>query len=350
MNVRRVLTKNETGYIEVQEQPIPPLEPGTALVKVHASLISAGTEISRLRDRPRTPGGSQRVFGYQNAGIVLEVGEGCRNLTPGTRVACMGGPYSVHGEYAVVPQNLITPLPENVSYAEGAFIALAATAMQAVRRSDLVWGEEAAVLGLGIVGQLVAQICQIAGARVLAFDPLPLRVECARRAGVLLACTDTGEAAVSRVAAVTEGRGLDCAFLCVGDASNQVFPYVYKMMKRAPDTHAYGRVVSVGGTLTHGMGASLGNLDIRSSARTGPGYHDPEYEYGRDYPEVFVRWSTQAHIRLFARWVSEGRLNVKDLITTRVPLEKAPEACYSLMDEPERHLGVVILYHGEGSV
>ena len=115
-------------------------------------------------------------------------------------------------------------------------------------------------------------------------------------------------------------------------------------MKRSPDTHAYGRVVSVGGTLTHGMGASLGNIDLRSSARTGPGYHDQDYEHGQDYPAVFVRWTTQAHLRLFVRLVSEGKLNVKDLITTRVPVEDADAACYGLLDEPEKHLATTITY------
>lgn len=344
MGMRRYLAKNSTGYIEVKEEPIPPVEPGTALVKVHASLISTGTELSRLRGKERSADQETRPFGYQNAGEILEVGEGCRGLEVGQRVACMGGPYSRHADYVVVPQNLITPIADHVGYEEGAFVALAATAMQAVRRSDLVWGEDVVVMGLGVVGQIVAQIAQLAGARVIPFDLAPLRVELARKTGLELASTDSGDAAVQRVSEITEGRGIDCAFLCVGEASNHVFPDVYRMMKRSPDTHAYGRIVSVGGTLTHGMGASLGNLDIRSSARTGPGYHDPEYEFGADYPAVFVRWTTQAHIRLFARYVAEGRLNVKDLITTRAPLESAREACYSLMDEPDRHLGVVITY------
>ncbi len=342
--MRRVVAKNRTGYIEVKEEPVPSLQPGTALIKVHASLISAGTELSRLRGKERSSAEETRPFGYQNAGEIVELGEGCRGLKVGQRVACMGGPYSLHGDFAVVPQNLITPIADHVSFEEGAFIALAATAMQAVRRGEVVWGEDVVVMGLGIVGQMTAQICQLAGARVWAFDPMPLRVELAGKVGLTLASTDTQEAAVNRVLEISQGRGIDCAFLCVGEASDRVFPDVYRMMKRSPDTHAYGRVVSVGGTLTHGMGASLGNLDIRSSARTGPGYHDTAYEYGADYPAVFVRWSTQAHIQLFARWVAEGRLKVKDLVTTRAPITEAQEACYSLMDEPDRHLGVVITY------
>jgi len=343
MKTRRVVTRNSTGYIQVQEEPIPPLEPGRVLVKVHASLISTGTELSRLRGKERSPEGEFRSFGYQNAGEVIALGEGCQGYEVGQRVACMGG-QAKHTDYATVPQNLVVPLPDSVSYKEGAFTNLAGTAMQAVRRGGVVWGEEVVVMGLGVVGQLVSQICQIAGARVQAFDPLQLPVEIARKAGVSLASTDTGDAAVSRVAEVTGGQGLDCAFLCVGEAANLVFPDVYRMMKRSPDTHAYGRVVSVGGTLTHTMGAGLGNLDVRSSARTGPGYHDAAYEHGQDYPAVFVRWTTQTNLRLFVRWVAEGKLNVKDLVTTCVPVEKADVACYGLLDEPQNHLGTIITY------
>jgi hypothetical protein len=116
------------------------------------------------------------------------------------------------------------------------------------------------------------------------------------------------------------------------------------MMQQAPDTHRMGRIVLVGGaTITHRFGADLGNLDLRSAARTGPGYHDPAYELGADYPEVFVRWTTQAHLRLFTRWLVEGKLNVKDLITDRYPVEDADRACYDLLaGDP-----LEVSHHGE---
>src|SRR5262249_20897739 len=117
------------------------------------------------------------------------------------------------------------------------------------------------------------------------------------------------------------------------------------MMRQAPDTHRSGKIVLVGGAqITHRFGAPLGNLELRSAARTGPGYHDKAYELGADYPPVFVRWSTQAHLQLFVRWVADGRLYLQELITDRVPVEEAPAACYALMDAPQDHLGVLITY------
>lgn len=342
---RRVVTINSSGFVKVQQEPIPPLKPGQLLIRVHASLISAGTELSGFRGKQRVEEGTFRPFGYQNAGEVIAIGENCRGFEIGQRVACMGGGYAGHADYTCAAQNMVVPLPDSMSYEEGAFAALAATAMQAVRRGEVVLGEEVVVLGLGVVGQITAQLCQIAGARVLAIDPLPLRVEAARRTGITFATTETGAAAVARAASVTEGHGMDCAFICFGGDATAALQDVARMMKQAPDTHRYGRIVIPGGaTITHRFGAPLGNLDLRSSARTGPGYHDHAYEHGADYPQVFVRWSTQAHLRLFTRLVSEGKLNVKDLITDRVPVEEADAACYALIDAPDKHLGVIIEY------
>ncbi len=350
--MRRVVTIARSGHVSVQTEPIPLPAPGRLLVRVHASLISAGTELGAWTGQQRsdTPTTPWRQFGYQNAGEVVELGEGCTGYSVGQRVACMGGGYALHADYATVPRFLATPLPDTVSYEEGAFAALGPTAMHAVRRGEVVFGEDVAVLGLGLVGQLVAQVCRSAGARVLGFDPYELRVARARRCGLELAYGDMGDAAVAVANAITGGRGLDSALICFGGEATPALHSVVKMMQEAPDTHKMGRIVFVGGAkITHGFGADLGNLDLRSAARTGPGYHDEAYEHGADYPNAFVRWTTQAHLRLFTRWIAEGKLNVKDLITTRVGVGHADRACYGLMDAPGEHLGVIIQYDHEQS-
>ena len=345
---RRLVTITESGHVVVRQEPIPALNAGELLVKVRASLISVGTELGAYQGKVRsaTPEGGYRKFGYQNAGEVVALGEGCRGFAVGQRVACMGANYALHADYACVPQNLTVPLPDGVSDEEGAFIALVGTAMQAARRGEVVFGEEVGVFGLGLVGQLTAQVCQIAGARVLAFDHKELRVKRAQQSGIALATTATGEEAVAMAKQTTEGQGLDCAFLCMGGEATEPLKAAVQMMHEAPDTHRSGKIVIVGGAyITHGFGAWLGNLDLRSAARTGPGYHDKAYERGADYPDVFVRWPTQAHLRLFTRWITEGKLRLKELITDRVPIENAPDICYSLMDSPQEHLGVVLKYN-----
>lgn len=296
------------------------------LIRSHASALSNGTELGNFvgKARPEAIEEPWRSFGYQVAGVVEAVGEGVTRLGVGQRVAGMGASYALHASHVLVPQNLCVALPDSVSYTDAAFIALGATAFQAVRRGEVVFGENVGVWGLGMLGQLVAQVCSVAGAFVAGHDPAPKR---------------------HALAPLSVGVGpLDAAFVCFGGEATGALKEIVSHMRQAPDTHRSGRIVLVGGaTITHRFGADLGNLELRSAARTGPGYHDKAWERGADYPGVFVRWDTQAHLELYVRWLAEGKLTLAGLYET-VPLTSAPETCYALMDRPSEHLGVVIEY------
>jgi threonine dehydrogenase-like Zn-dependent dehydrogenase len=116
------------------------------------------------------------------------------------------------------------------------------------------------------------------------------------------------------------------------------------MMKLTPDGHRMGRIVGVGGvTAQVGLAAALGNIDLISAARTGPGYHDEAWERGADYPPVFVEFDTQRNLEESLRAMAEGRLRVEAMITHRVPLDRAPEVCEELIQRPDAALGVVLL-------
>lgn len=341
---RRVLAQSNSGRFKVLEEPIPQPKRGEVLVEVFASAISPGTELGRFVGRSQGAAGEERwrTFGYQNAGVVLAVGEGCSGVEVGQRVVGMGGGYAIHGTHACVPVNLMAALPESVSFEEGAFVALLATALNAVRRAELQLGENALVMGLGPVGQFTCQLAHIAGVHVLAVDRLPLRTEAALRCGADAVCQDASELP-GLAAEFTHGYGMDAGFICFGGDGTEAFQQIVSTMKVAPDTHVYGRVVNVGGaSITHRFGAALGNLDIRSAARTGPGYHDEEYEHGANYPRVFVPWTTKRNIEELMAWVAAGRLHVKELITHAPMLDEGPEACREIIEHPEKTLGVVL--------
>ena len=90
-------------------------------------------------------------------------------------------------------------------------------------------------------------------------------------------------------------------------------------------------------------GAASGNLDIRVSSRTGAGYHDPAWEYGKDYPPAFVQFTTQRNARELIRLMAEKRLKTDPLTTHRLPLEKIGEAGDLLIDHPDQSLGMILL-------
>ncbi len=350
--VRQVGALDAAGHALVITQPMPSFRRGTVRVKVHASLISPGTELSGVakarQSSPAAPG-TAKPFGYQNAGVVLECGPGAEEFKPGDRVACMGAGYAQHADFAVVPIKLCARLPDNVTFEEGAFAHLAMTAVHAVRRGEPQLGEYLLVVGLGLVGQLSARIGQLAGMYVMGWDKIPFRCEVARRWGIDAATVVGSEDETRTAAEFTRGSGFDMAVMAIGGDGTQALQSVTKVMKLSPDTHAMGRICLVGAlnTLCH-WGAGLGNLDLRCCARTGPGYHDETWEHGEAaYPAVFMRWTTRSNMEYVLRLISEGKLNVRALVTHRFPLARIAEAVTAHIEAPDATLGTLLLMeHG----
>ncbi len=341
---RKVVMMNEAGRIWTEEQETPAPKPGQLLIEVRASMVSPGTELGGVKRRRENPGATerQRPFGYTNAGVVVGKAGACGPFKLGDRVSGMGGGYALHATYACVPHNLCAKIPDNVSDEAAASNHLAATALHAVQRGRIRIGENVVVAGLGIVGQFACQIAKAAGAYVMGLDRLPLRVAIAERAGVYRAVNVSETDAVALAADFTNGYGMDCGIIAFGGDATSTFQQIRAMLKSAPDTHKMGRIVIVGGaSITHGFAAGLGNVDVISAARTGPGYHDEAYEHGADYPPVFVSWPTQRNLELVLRMMSEGKIQVKPLITDVVPIDDASAACEKLIESPNEALGVI---------
>jgi NADPH:quinone reductase-like Zn-dependent oxidoreductase len=177
--MKQVLQNARSGEVSVEEVPAPQLLPGCVLVRVAASIVSAGTErasaqfarksllqkaqsrpdlvrevISKVqRDQPQSPG-------YSSAGTVIALGEGVVDLQPGDRVACAGAGFAVHAEVACVPRLLVARIPsrqpggDEVPFEEAAFATLGAVALHGIRTAEAKLGDLVAVIGLGLLGQL----------------------------------------------------------------------------------------------------------------------------------------------------------------------------------------------------
>ncbi|PIY45635.1 MAG: hypothetical protein COZ06_19115 [Armatimonadetes bacterium CG_4_10_14_3_um_filter_66_18] len=343
--IRKYAALDGAGQIVVCEEECPEPKPGQLLVKVRASLVSPGTELGGVKQRRENPGepGTPRMFGYQNAGEVIGLGEGCEEIARGRRVACMGGGYAPHASYGCCPRNLCTLIPEGVSYEQAAFNHLAATSLQAVRRAQPELGEYFVVLGLGLVGQMAAQLLRLSGARVMGWDRIPLRLDIAAKTGTHRPVNVAEEDVKTVAKEFTRGWGVDGGIIAFGGEASEAFKALVGVMKVSPDGHEMGRISIVGGAqVTATWAAGLGNLDIRSSARTGPGYHDEDWEHGKDYPPVFMQWNTKRNLEECLRLIQEGRLDVCSLITDEVPLEEAPAACDKLIEHPDQAMGVIL--------
>ncbi|OQA00403.1 MAG: putative ABC transporter ATP-binding protein [Planctomycetes bacterium ADurb.Bin412] len=248
-DMRRVLAIDGRGEFVVIEQPVPELAPGRVRLRVRASLVSPGTELGGVparRANPK-PDAAPQPFGYSNAGEVVALGEGVTRFRVGERIACIGAGYAQHASEAVVPQNLCIALPDELSFADGAFGMLAATALHAVRRAGPEIGEHFLIAGLGPVGQLSAQWARAAGTHVMAWDRLPLRLEVARKYGCDRAVNVAEEDPVAAAAEFTRGHGMDAGIIAFGGDGTEAFKQIVRTLKLSPDTHRMGRVVIVGG-------------------------------------------------------------------------------------------------------
>src|SRR6185436_4917759 len=119
----------------------------------------------------------------------------------------------------------------------------------------------------------------LAGAHVLGVDRFPLRRVAVDATGLVEAtASPDDERLVETAHALSRGYGFDGGVIAFGGDGSPALKAVVSILKEAPDTHKMGRVVVVGGArIEHLFAAGLGNVDVRSSARPGAGYHDHDW-------------------------------------------------------------------------
>jgi predicted dehydrogenase len=370
--MKQLLQNVKTGKSTVEDVPIPTPREGQALVKVEASLVSAGTErmvvefaekslVGKARSRPdlvkqvidkaRREGlvnTAQAAFnrldqpmalGYSSAGTIVALGKNMQGFKVGQRVACAGGGYAVHAEYNVVPRNLLTPLPKNVDFESAAFTTLGAIALHGFRLAEPQIGENVAVIGMGLLGLLAAQIAAAAGCNVLGIDIDPARIALASSLGLQAV---RREEAVDSSVAFTANRGFDVILICADTPSNDPVELAGVI------TRDRARVVATGAIgLTFPRKVYYEKeISFINSRSYGPGRYDLNYEeQGNDYPIGYVRWTEGRNFEAVIDLMAKGQLNVKPLITHRFPIEQATQA-YGVITgkKKENFLGVLLTY------
>ena len=330
----------QNGRVFVTELDIPGLLPGHILVRTEYSAISPGTEMTMMRNSGDTP----IILGYNAVGIVERTGEGVEGLKAGDRVACYGAPYVRHAEYLAVPANLTAKVPDHVDPREAAYSGLGAVAIHALRTAQLQFGESVVVVGLGILGNLIAQIANAAAFRTAGLDLQQERAVKLKEAGIRHVYADPAELE-GNLADVTGGSGADAVLLCAGGPGEAL---INRAMEWLRDR---GKIVIVGDLATafsrNAMFAK--EVQVLISRAGGPGRYDPGYERdNRDYPIGYVRWTEGRNVSEFVRLLAEKRISVAPLITHEVPFERAPEA-YDLYRQGASGVIGTLLRHGASS-
>jgi predicted dehydrogenase/threonine dehydrogenase-like Zn-dependent dehydrogenase len=372
--MKQVVQSREGIKIIGVNKPI--LESGCVLIEVYYSLISAGTEkyslqnnsggiikkailqpekVKKIFNLIRTQG-YKRVFnlvqgkmnsvsqlGYSCSGVVSEVAEDVRDIFPGDRVACAGAGKANHAEWVVVPRNLVVRIPDNVSLRDAASATLGAIAMQGVRRADLRLGEWAAVIGLGLLGQLTVQLLRASGVKVIGFDLDQKRVDKAKKCGLSYGFVVTDLDPIVEVMRLTDRFGVDATIITAASKSNYLVQQAIQMTRKR------GKVVVVGSV---GLGLQRSPLyekeiDFLISCSYGPGRYDPFYEEkGMDYPYPYVRWTENRNLAEYLNLIENGLINFENLIDEVIPVEQARKA-YEILQGLQPVTAVLLSYSNE---
>jgi len=373
--VKQVIQDFKTGDLSVDEVPIPSVITGYVLVQNHYSLISAGTErstvttakaslLGKARARPdlvkqvmetfkkeglletwkrvRTKLETLKELGYSSAGTVLVSMDTEGKFKPGDRVAC-GGSSASHAAIVSVPQNLVVKIPDAVSLDCAAFTTLGSIAIQGVRQANPKIGEYVCVIGLGLLGQITAQILSANGCRVFGIDTSASMVDLARKTGCHVAMTRSDSNLEAEIDFFTGGMGFDSAIITAAAKTNDPVELATSVLRQK------GVIVVVGAVpmnVPREPHFYKKELEIKISCSYGPGRYDQTYEEeGHDYPYGYVRWTESRNMAAFVKLLEDQSVDVKPLITHVFDIEQAEEA-YDIVTgkKQEPSIGILLKY------
>ncbi len=374
--MKQLIQNFKTGDLYVDEVPLPAMGDGMILVENKFSLISSGTEkgtvkvakanlLGKAKQRPdlvaqvlqnlkkeglsatinkvKTKLDSLKALGYSTSGVVLASLDKNKAFQPGDRVACAGQDYASHAEIVAIPQNLAVKIPDNVSFEEAAFTTLGAIALQGVRQANPTLGEKVCVIGLGLLGQLTAQLLKANGCDVLGIDLSERLISLAKQASSIDALHRDDPNLLSACDNFTNGRGFDSIIITAAASTNDPIVMATELCRKK------GTIVVVGSVkmdVPRDPHFYRKELDLKISTSYGPGRYDVNYEEaGNDYPFAYVRWTEQRNMEAFLSMISKGAVDVKPLITHVFGIEQAEEAYDIVLGKNRQpHMGILLKY------
>lgn len=321
----------EPKRIEIREMELPDVGPGQVGIRTMFSGVSQGTERWALTGRYGHWDADYASFypcspGYQAAGVVDAVGGKVGDLEVGDHVFTMGthfvdpdhkypGPCQAsHAGYLVADRSLVWRVDPAVDLAGASLFHMAGVSRHGVRLTGVRSGDLVALFGLGMIGQMTAQAARRVGARVIATDLIPARVEAAAAHSADVAV----DANVDRLDdAVRRERpdGADVAIDTTGDS--RMFDRCLGLIRRE------GRITM------QGYYPDPISIDFHPTHMQRPLVSFP------------CGWDDEFNEDL-ADDMATGRIEIDPLITHRVPFREAQDAYDLVIEHPERSLGMVL--------
>lgn len=216
---KAIVLRQYGGPDELRLEEVGLADPGPGEVRLAVTAIGANYHDIYVRSglyKTLTPPG---VPGIEVVGTVEALGPGVEGPAPGTRVACVTGRYGCYAEKAIVPADLVLPLPDAVSDEDAAAATLKGLTARMLLTEAYTVGAGTTLLvhaGAGGVGQILTRWASALGATVIATVGTPQKADIARACGAAHTILYREDDFVTAVMDITCGRGVDVAYDSVG--------------------------------------------------------------------------------------------------------------------------------------
>ena len=321
--------KVTVGVEDISTENLDPLE---VIVKNEVSMVSAGTELSRLHGLEVNASYPTRP-GYASIGTILQKGDAVTDFEVGDRVFYAGKHASVqrflHGQNH--QWGRLYPVPENLKPEDAVYVCLAEIAAVAPWVTELDLNDTVAVFGLGVIGNLTAQLYSLMGAKVIALDPVAKRCELARSVGIDTVVDVAPDKQVQAILDRTDGKGADVTVDVVGHSA--------VVVNCIDATALYGQVILLGtprAPYTADMTEPLQKVHLNGLVVRGAlQWRFPAMEL-REVKKS-VAWGFRSMFDL----IGSGKLKVDALRSHILSPDEAPKVYEGLENDRENYWGVV---------
>lgn len=235
------------NHLSYEDIPVPEIAPDEVLVQVRVVGLCQ-SDIKKIRYPLYTP---PRIFGHETAGTIAAVGSEVQRWQVGDRVVvmhhipcmhcsyCLNENYSMcdtyktitttagfapsgggFAEYVKVPGHIVRnggliPIPDAVTFEQASFVEPTNCCLKAVKKAQVQPGQTVLITGAGPIGLMFIMLVQQFGARAIATDLLPSRIEKALSVGADAAFDARDPDLVSKIQALTDGFGVNTSLLAV---------------------------------------------------------------------------------------------------------------------------------------
>ncbi len=363
--MKQVVQNYKTGKIKLEEVSPPFCKSEGIVVRNICSAVSVGTErlmidmakkslpgkafarpdLVRLAYQKALKEGFISVFkeamnrldepipmGYSSSGEVVEIGEGVDGFKIGDRVVCAGAGFAVHAEYIWMPKNLCNKFSDELDFESASFGMIGAIAVNGIRKANLSFGENVAVIGLGLIGLITVQILKSYGCRVVGIDLDESKVKLAEELGVDLGLNADAEDILSKVENFTQNNGFDAVIITA--ASDDAKP-----VRLAEDiARKKGRVVLVGVADLKLTRKIFWEKELSFIVSRAAGVEN-------DYPPEISRWTQKKNIEHFIDLLIKNKVKMDKLITHYFEIEEALKCYEMILKKKKAHIGIAFRYN-----